>query len=263
MAYQRHIDTVVQRNTPKEVQYPVFPPPTSYPDYMSAPPSGGSSTRAIIPFPTRKDKIYCDKWVHDGTCAFTQVGCKYKHEMPMDKATQLSLGLNHGFPNWYKRQHGMQMNQQAQAQGQLTITHRGGRAGNGGTNRTGDWRSRESMGALPAPSTQSNNTSDIRGNGSSGRGKIYISNLWFNKANINFLEVNPLGPIGPPSGRRRRGGNNDNQFSNENGNGCGNSYTSLQNSADTGDDEEGEISFTGRRKNNSNSCSRKQWFFLL
>jgi hypothetical protein len=37
--------------------------------------------------------------------AFTQVGCKYKHEMPTDKATQLSLGLSHGFPNWYRRAH--------------------------------------------------------------------------------------------------------------------------------------------------------------
>ncbi|KAF8864919.1 hypothetical protein BDZ45DRAFT_668849 [Acephala macrosclerotiorum] len=31
------------------------------------------------------------------------MGCKYKHEMPTDKATQLSLGLNHGLPNWYRR----------------------------------------------------------------------------------------------------------------------------------------------------------------
>ncbi|PQE17243.1 chromatin remodeling complex subunit protein [Rutstroemia sp. NJR-2017a BVV2] len=57
--------------------------------------------------PARREKIYCDKWVHEGTCAFTQVGCKYKHEMPTDKATQLSLGLSHGFPNWYRRAHGL------------------------------------------------------------------------------------------------------------------------------------------------------------
>jgi hypothetical protein len=31
------------------------------------------------------------------------MGCKYKHEMPMDKETQMSLGLNHGLPNWYRR----------------------------------------------------------------------------------------------------------------------------------------------------------------
>ncbi|KAI2606646.1 hypothetical protein GGR54DRAFT_652334 [Hypoxylon sp. NC1633] len=35
----------------------------------------------------RRHKIYCDKWVHEGVCAFTQQGCKYKHEMPFDKWT--------------------------------------------------------------------------------------------------------------------------------------------------------------------------------
>lgn len=37
------------------------------------------------------------------------MGCKYKHEMPTDKTTQLSLGLNHGFPNWYRRAFAVQM----------------------------------------------------------------------------------------------------------------------------------------------------------
>lgn len=57
----------------------------------------------------RRLKIYCDKWIHEGVCAFTQLGCKYKHEMPTDKATQMSLGLNHGLPAWYKRAHGVQL----------------------------------------------------------------------------------------------------------------------------------------------------------
>jgi len=62
------------------------------------------------PTPTRRrEKIYCDKWIHEGVCAFTQLGCKYKHEMPTDKATQLSLGLNHGIPNWYKRAQAAQL----------------------------------------------------------------------------------------------------------------------------------------------------------
>ncbi|KAK3988643.1 hypothetical protein QBC44DRAFT_397830 [Cladorrhinum sp. PSN332] len=51
----------------------------------------------------KRTKIYCDKWVHEGVCAFTQQGCKYKHEMPMDKATQFSLGLFHGLPTWWKK----------------------------------------------------------------------------------------------------------------------------------------------------------------
>jgi hypothetical protein len=53
--------------------------------------------------PPRREKIYCDKWIQEGVGAFTQMGCKYKHTMPTDKATQMSLGLNHGVPNWYRR----------------------------------------------------------------------------------------------------------------------------------------------------------------
>ncbi|KAK2597460.1 hypothetical protein QQS21_005930 [Conoideocrella luteorostrata] len=48
-------------------------------------------------------KIYCDKWIHDGVCAFTQQGCKFKHEMPSDEATQRSLGLYRGLPPWWKQ----------------------------------------------------------------------------------------------------------------------------------------------------------------
>lgn len=55
------------------------------------------------PTSPKRAKVYCDKWVHEGICAFTQQGCKYKHEMPYDKATQLSLGLFHGFPAWWRR----------------------------------------------------------------------------------------------------------------------------------------------------------------
>ncbi|CAG7560114.1 unnamed protein product [Fusarium equiseti] len=57
---------------------------------------------AVSPAQQRSPKVYCDKWIHDGTCAFTQQGCKYKHEMPIDKATQQSLGLFHGFPKWWR-----------------------------------------------------------------------------------------------------------------------------------------------------------------
>ncbi|EJT80793.1 hypothetical protein GGTG_00787 [Gaeumannomyces tritici R3-111a-1] len=51
----------------------------------------------------KKVKVFCDKWVHDGVCAFTQQGCRYKHEMPYDRATQVSLGLFQGFPSWWRR----------------------------------------------------------------------------------------------------------------------------------------------------------------
>ncbi|KAG8158496.1 hypothetical protein KVR01_011618 [Diaporthe batatas] len=57
--------------------------------------AGGSSGR--------REKVYCDKWIHDGTCAFTQQGCKFKHEMPHDRETQEKLGLFHGYPTWWKK----------------------------------------------------------------------------------------------------------------------------------------------------------------
>jgi hypothetical protein len=30
----------------------------------------------------RREKIYCDKWIHEGVCAFNHLRCKYKHEIP-------------------------------------------------------------------------------------------------------------------------------------------------------------------------------------
>jgi len=51
----------------------------------------------------QREKVYCDKWVHEGVCAFNQQGCKFKHEMPNDKETQHTLGLFHGYPAWWKK----------------------------------------------------------------------------------------------------------------------------------------------------------------
>ncbi|ODA80233.1 hypothetical protein RJ55_03191 [Drechmeria coniospora] len=52
----------------------------------------------------RREKVYCDKWIHEGVCAFTQQGCRYKHVMPLDEPTQRSLGLFQGFPTWWRKQ---------------------------------------------------------------------------------------------------------------------------------------------------------------
>lgn len=43
-------------------------------------------------------------WIHEGRCAFTQTGCKFKHEMPLDEGSQKALGLFQGLPAWYKKQ---------------------------------------------------------------------------------------------------------------------------------------------------------------
>jgi hypothetical protein len=59
----------------------------------------------------KRGKIYCDKWIHDGNCAFTQQGCKYLHEMPLDMETQMSVGLFNGLPAWYKRMKTVELKQ--------------------------------------------------------------------------------------------------------------------------------------------------------
>ena len=59
--------------------------------------------------PKKKPKVYCDKWLHEGVCAFAQQGCRYKHEMPMDKATQHAVGLFNGLPKWYKAKHAVEL----------------------------------------------------------------------------------------------------------------------------------------------------------
>jgi len=103
-ALQYQIDTIVARG-PQALTY-ATPPPTSN---TGLGPVVSMSSRIPDDTPAKKEKIYCDKWVHEGVCAFTQQGCKYKHEMPLDKATQRELGLNNGLPAWYKRQQAVQL----------------------------------------------------------------------------------------------------------------------------------------------------------
>ncbi|KAF7518661.1 hypothetical protein G7054_g13377 [Neopestalotiopsis clavispora] len=84
--------------------------------------------------PQRRPKIYCDKWVHEGVCAFTQQGCKYKHEMPFDKVTQHQLGLFHGLPAWWKK-HQAELARQREVPQNLSSETRS-EGGNSGTNAT-------------------------------------------------------------------------------------------------------------------------------
>ncbi|OTB06963.1 hypothetical protein M426DRAFT_91707 [Hypoxylon sp. CI-4A] len=81
--------------------------------------------------PQRRPKIYCDKWVHEGVCAFTQQGCKYKHEMPFDKVTQHQLGLFHGFPAWWKK-HQAELSRQREVPAITSGHGMGGPGGSGG-----------------------------------------------------------------------------------------------------------------------------------
>ncbi|KAI0551543.1 hypothetical protein F4679DRAFT_582380 [Xylaria curta] len=73
------------------------------PAYLPSHVGGGPSLLHHASPTRRRVKVYCDKWVHEGVCAFTQQGCKYKHEMPEDPDTQHMLGLFHGYPQWWKK----------------------------------------------------------------------------------------------------------------------------------------------------------------
>ncbi|KAI5927438.1 hypothetical protein F4810DRAFT_722608 [Camillea tinctor] len=97
---QSRIDNIVASTPPTPTHYPQLSTTTTSSLTNTGPAGGGGGGGGG---PQRRPKIYCDKWVHEGVCAFTQQGCKYKHEMPFDKLTQHQLGLFHGFPAWWKK----------------------------------------------------------------------------------------------------------------------------------------------------------------
>ncbi|KAF1941297.1 hypothetical protein EJ02DRAFT_348031, partial [Clathrospora elynae] len=53
----------------------------------------------IEPDPSKKE--FCTHWIKTGECAFTSVGCKYKHEMPPVERLR-ELGFTQGLPKWWK-----------------------------------------------------------------------------------------------------------------------------------------------------------------
>ncbi|KAH6649807.1 hypothetical protein F5144DRAFT_607889 [Chaetomium tenue] len=110
-----------------------------------------TNTSPTTPVPTpinnKRIKVYCDKWVHEGVCAFTQQGCKYKHEMPADKATQHQLGLFLGYPVWWKRRQGELARVQQQQQQGAGAGAGGGGGGGGGSSSSGAASAEERNGA--------------------------------------------------------------------------------------------------------------------
>ena len=49
-------------------------------------------------------KEYCSYWLRHGECDYTQQGCLYRHEMPLDRSTLEKLGLR-DIPRWYREKH--------------------------------------------------------------------------------------------------------------------------------------------------------------
>jgi len=56
--------------------------------------------------PITGQKVYCSYWLRKGECDFAQQGCIYKHEMPTDLATLLTVGFT-DIPLWYRQRHGL------------------------------------------------------------------------------------------------------------------------------------------------------------
>ena len=46
-------------------------------------------------------KEYCSHWIMHGECEYTQMGCKYKHEIPLDEETRQRIGLLN-IPGWFR-----------------------------------------------------------------------------------------------------------------------------------------------------------------
>ncbi|KAJ9165394.1 hypothetical protein NKR19_g513 [Coniochaeta hoffmannii] len=152
----------------------------------------------------KRQKIYCDKWIHEGVCAFTQQGCKYKHEMPLDKDTQESLGLFQGLPIWWRKHQG-EITSDSQSNvmdsppplppaGRPRGISNTGRGGFGGANRLrqNTWRSQGPPATTARRQSASSGSGAPAGGGEQGRhGQV-----------AQFSS--PFGPIAPPSASSRR-----------------------------------------------------------
>ncbi|KAF2025878.1 hypothetical protein EK21DRAFT_75351, partial [Setomelanomma holmii] len=70
----------------------IYPKDAQHLGYRMPCPSG------IEPDPSKKE--FCTHWIRTGECAFTSVGCKYKHKMPeIDKLRELGFTQQ---PKWWK-----------------------------------------------------------------------------------------------------------------------------------------------------------------
>jgi hypothetical protein len=150
-----------------------------------------SSPSATTTTPKRM-KIYCDKWVHEGVCAFTQQGCMYKHEMPSDKATQHQLGLFLGYPVWWKRRQA----ELSRVQPTQPTTAAGGTGGGSGAGAAGGSGNRDGNGVVAGARDRSSGLSQVRarelsvsdlsigniliprhsGTGSEGQSRVHLRN---------------------------------------------------------------------------------------
>jgi len=68
--------------------------------------------------PDESLKEYCTYWIRTGECAYTQQGCKYKHEMPPDRSTLLKIFGTDVWPKWWvEREHEHKMRNRGNTSG--------------------------------------------------------------------------------------------------------------------------------------------------
>ncbi|KUI59620.1 hypothetical protein VP1G_06841 [Cytospora mali] len=170
----------------------------------------------------KREKIYCDKWIHDGTCAFTQQGCKFKHEMPNDKETQEKLGLFHGYPSWWKKLLAEQQRPTSIDDRPVSIgAGRGGGGGGGGAGGAGPgamvgpaytnaWRpAQNGQGHTGEAVEDARPASFGAGSGAGGRGGGGFGTRGGSRqgrGGAAVLNAPNYGPIGPPSRVARSSG---------------------------------------------------------
>ncbi|KAL1966754.1 hypothetical protein VTN77DRAFT_3951 [Rasamsonia byssochlamydoides] len=68
--------------------------------------SNGKQDRRDRSSSRERRKVYCSFWIRTGECDYTQQGCKFKHEMPMDSPTLAKCGLR-DIPQWYREKYGV------------------------------------------------------------------------------------------------------------------------------------------------------------
>jgi hypothetical protein len=103
----------------------------------------------IEPDPSKKE--FCTHWIKTGECAFTSIGCKYKHEMPpINKLRELGFTQ---LPNWWKEKSAITIPGPTWMQRRLAM-------GNEDNKLLGEMPSPR---VFPDPSTFRNRQSDDRG----------------------------------------------------------------------------------------------------
>ena len=70
-------------------------------EHVAAPANRTSITKTANTGGPFANKKYCIGWIWRGECAYMQVGCRYKHEIPLDKETREKIGMR-GIPKWFK-----------------------------------------------------------------------------------------------------------------------------------------------------------------